>query len=77
MAQVRTVTPFVFLAISLRETMLSTASIVTSFIASIKTAQSQAAQFEMMNNLTDVELAERFKINREQVVPYVFNEFRT
>lgn len=76
MSHVKTVTPFVFLAISLKETLANAAAFVASFFASLGTAQNQAAKFEMLNNLTDVELANKYGINRDQVVAYVFNDFR-
>ncbi len=77
MAHAKTVTPLTFLAISLGQKLADMASVVTSFVGSIETAQSQAAQFEMMNNMTDVELADRYQINRDQIVAHIFKEYRS
>jgi hypothetical protein len=37
-------------------------------------ANSRADQMEYMNNLTDVELATKYGINRDQIVAYVFRD---
>ncbi|WP_284379623.1 hypothetical protein [Amylibacter marinus] len=44
------------------------------FLTQVSIAQSRTAQIEQMNLLSDHELAERFQINRDQIVTYVFRD---
>ncbi len=47
---------------------------IASFGEIVMVANSRAAQIEHMNNLTDVELATKYGINRDQIVAYVFRD---
>jgi len=47
---------------------------VGKFFEILMVANSRADQLEKMNNLTDVELATKYGINRDQIVAYVFRD---
>lgn len=47
---------------------------VGSFFEVVMVANSRSDQLEMMNNLTDVELATKYGIKRDQIVAYVFRD---
>ena len=47
---------------------------VGSFMEVAMVASSRADQLDQMNNLTDVELATKYGINRDQIVAYVFRD---
>ena len=47
---------------------------IGSFFEVLTVANSRADQMEYMNNLTDVELATKYGINRDQIVAYVFRD---
>lgn len=47
---------------------------VGGFFSNIIAAQSRAHIFEELTNLTDRELADRYGINRDQIVSYVFSD---
>lgn len=47
---------------------------IGSFVEAVMIANSRTDQLERMNNLTDVELATKYGINRDQIVAYVFRD---
>ena len=47
---------------------------IGSFFKVVMVANSRADQLEYLNNLTDVELATKYGINRDQIVAYVFRD---
>ena len=47
---------------------------VAGVFTAIAVAQSRSVELDRMNNLTDVELATRYGINRDQIVAYVFRD---
>ncbi len=47
---------------------------VGKFFEVVMIANSRTEQLEQMHNLTDVELATKYGINRDQIVAYVFRD---
>lgn len=47
---------------------------ISKFFAIIMVANSRVEELERMNNLTDVELAKKYGIKRDQIVAYVFRD---
>jgi len=52
----------------------SLGSAISESFKQISIANSRCAEIERMNNLTDHELATQYRINRDQIVPYVFRD---
>ena len=47
---------------------------VSNFIEALQVAGSRTEEIRRLNNLTDVELAEKYGINRDGIVSYVFRD---
>jgi hypothetical protein len=47
---------------------------ILTFFGNVAQAHSRSEQIERMNNLTDVELANKYNINRDQIIMYVFRD---
>jgi hypothetical protein len=56
------------------KTVVSVLKSVGDFFHIVLVARSRADQLELMNNLTDIELATKYGINRDQIVAYVFRD---
>jgi|GEM_PF-2107379 len=52
----------------------SLGSAIAEAFTQVAIANSRSAEIERMNNLTDTELATQYRINRDQIVPYVFRD---
>lgn len=59
---------------AVRNAAVSVFKAVGSFVEAVMIANSRTEQLERMNNLTDVELATKYGINRDQIVAYVFRD---
>lgn len=67
-----TVFSTVFGAVS--NTVVSVLKSVGKFFELVMMANSRSEELEHMNNLTDIELATKYGINRDQIVAYVFRD---
>ena len=47
---------------------------VSNFVEALQVAGSRTEEVQRLNNLTDVELAEKYGINRDGIVGYVFRD---
>jgi len=47
---------------------------ISSFFEAVIVAQSRSEELERLHNLTDVELATRYGITRDQIVTHVFRD---
>ena len=76
MAQVLQASTNVFGAVisAVFNAVVSVLKAVGSFFEVVMVANSRADQMESMNNLTDVELATKYGISRDQIVAYVFRD---
>ncbi|GHA51026.1 hypothetical protein GCM10008927_15370 [Amylibacter ulvae] len=68
MAQVATTTA------SVRDIAVSVLSSIGNWFIKVGEAHSRSSKFEEMNNLTDVELATKYGINRDQIAAYIFRD---